>query len=101
MSSRADGAAVATSGRLRGEVSGDGEHVLLVEPGHHVLHLHCERTDTEAVLEVVELADNVIGRATRDAGDQVQALEVESVAGCASQSLAIAISFDQRLAPRH
>ena len=98
MSSRTDVAAAAKSGRLRGEVSGDREHVLLVKPGHNVLHLHRERTHTEAMLEVVELADDVIGRATRDARDQAHTLEVEPVAGDAGEGLAIATGFDQRRA---
>src|SRR5258706_7930439 len=56
-------------GRLRGEVGGDGDDVVLLELRHHVLHQQRERSRAKAVLDVVELARGVIGGAPGDARD--------------------------------
>src|SRR5260221_7311039 len=82
-------------GRLRREVGGDGDDVVLFELRHHVLHQQREGSGAKAVLDVVELARGVVGRTPGDAGDYAHALQVGTVAAHAGERLARAAVFYQ------
>ena len=99
-SSRSRTATVTEAGsswRQRGYVGGEHQHVVDGELFNGRLHEGASCPRSGAVLEVVELADDVVRRAAGDAGYRPKAFQVGAVTGCALDGLAVAPAGGERL----
>src|SRR5258708_22198512 len=87
------------SGRERGQVGGERDHVLEGEILDGGLHLRARDSRAGAVLEVVELPEEVGRRAAGESGNQARALQFRPMAARAVDGLARAAARGERLAP--